>query len=337
MNLSAAGKGRVDDDSKHWGLWFVPKRLRRYVERRIGSSEISEQRSSKLVGSDSPVEPVSMSAPTPLKSVSTLRVMTITGAGISVGSGLPTYRGVDGVYTDIVRETNMRIEDIVSIDTLRNRPDLLWRHWHGLLMSLQGAKPSIAHNALKRIGDACADYLEVTQNVDGLSLAAGLEPSRLVEIHGSTNTFSCSRCGAKHQLSISADMPLPPRCYDCNNPGQAPIRPDVVLFGEDISLQDLEKAWIHASCTNLLIISGTTLQFQYLVGVIGAAAQNNATILYIDPQASTDNPLLFGIHSSIHCIKSTADETLPKIASYLESGAPISGLIKAITIESDRE
>lgn len=279
---------------------------------------------------------VGLDNPTDLENMSSVRVMTITGAGISVGSGLPTYRGVDGRYTDIAKEMKMPIEEIVSLNTLNTQPELLWRHWHGLLMSLKGAEPSIAHHALKRIGDASGDYLELTQNVDGLSLAAGLDPSRLVEIHGSTHSFSCSRCGAKHQLTISADMQLPPRCYDCKSPEQAPIRPDVVLFGENIDMGNFEKALRHACSTNLLIISGTTLQFSYLVNFIAAAASNNAEIIYIDPQASTNNPMLnlipphLGVHSSMHCIQSTADAVLPKVASYLESRAPLSGLLKAI-------
>jgi NAD-dependent deacetylase len=274
--------------------------------------------------------------PTDLENMTNVRVMSITGAGISVGSGLPTYRGVDGHYTDIVKELKRPIEEIVSLNTLKKEPEVLWRHWHHLLLSLKSAVPSAAHHALKRIGDACGDYLELTQNVDGLSLAAGLDRSCLVEIHGSTHSFSCFRCGAKHQLDITEDMELPPRCYECKRPAQAPIRPDVVLFGEDIRQDNFNKALRHARSTNLLIISGTTLQFAYLIDFISAAALNSAKILYVDPQANVDNPMLYyvpsqlEIHSKIHCIQNTADEVLPKIATYLESRAPLAGLVKAI-------
>ena len=265
-----------------------------------------------------------------------MRVMSITGAGISVGSGLPTYRGATGRYTEIEKEHQMPVEEIVSRTTLKKNPELLWRHWHTLLMALKSAVPSPAHLALKRISDVSSDYLELTQNVDGLSLRTGLDPARLVQLHGSTHSYSCFRCGEKHELAIIEDMILPPRCYRCRHPGQAPIRPDVVLFGENIKVADFDKAMAHARSTNLLIISGTTLQFPYLVDPITAALINGAIVLYVDPEASTDNQIFYLIpeqleaHFKIRCIQESADVILPRIASYLEQSTDLGGLMAAI-------
>jgi NAD-dependent deacetylase len=262
--------------------------------------------------------------------------MAITGAGISVGSGLPTYRGATGRYTEIEKIHDMPVEKIVSRQTLEDNPELLWRHWHTLLMALKSAVPSQAHKALKRISDASSDYLELTQNVDGLSLRAGLDPERLVELHGSTHSYSCFRCGEKHELGITEDMTLPPRCYRCRHPGQAPIRPDVVLFGEDIKEENYEKAMAHAYHANLLIISGTTLQFPYLVYPITAALANSALVLYVDPEARSDNPMFLLIPPQlepdikIRCIQESADVILPRIADYLERHDDLAGLMEAI-------
>jgi NAD-dependent deacetylase len=265
-----------------------------------------------------------------------MKVMSITGAGISVGSGLPTYRGATGRYTEIEALHQMPVEKIVSRQTLEENPELLWRHWHMLLMALKSAQPSEAHKALKRISDASSDYLELTQNVDGLSLRAGLPPERLVELHGSTHSYSCFRCGEKHELGITEDMDLPPRCYRCRHPGQAPIRPDVVLFGENISAENYDKALAHARSTNLLIISGTTLQFPYLVDPITAALINGALVLYVDPEADPDN-LIFHLiphelepQFHIRCVRESADTVLPRIATYLESHNDLKGLMVAI-------
>ena len=265
-----------------------------------------------------------------------MRVMSITGAGISVGSGLPTYRGATGRYTEIEALHKMPVEQIVSRQTLKQNPELLWRHWHTLLMALKSAVPSEAHKALKSISDASSDYLELTQNVDGLSLRAGLDPQRLVELHGSTHSYSCFRCGEKHELAITEDMVLPPRCYRCRHPAQAPIRPDVVLFGENIKTENYNKVMAHARSTNLLIISGTTLQFPYLMDPIAAALVNCATVLYVDPQAASDNLLFCLIPQElepefrIRCIQDSADVILPRIATFLENSHDLSGLMAAI-------
>lgn len=265
-----------------------------------------------------------------------MRVMSITGAGISVGSGLPTYRGATGRYSEIEALHKMPVEQIVSRETLKKNPELLWRHWHTLLMALKSAEPSKAHKALKRISDASTDYLELTQNVDGLSLRAGLDANRLVELHGSTHSYSCFRCGEKHELSITEDMVLPPRCYRCRHPAQAPIRPDVVLFGENIKSSAYDKAMAHARSTNLLIISGTTLQFPYLADPITAALINSAMVLYVDPEASNDNPLFYMIpyqleaEFKVRSIRESADVVLPKIADYLEKSDDLTGLIAAL-------
>ncbi|WP_342030333.1 SIR2 family NAD-dependent protein deacylase [Pseudomonas sp. CFBP 13719] len=255
-----------------------------------------------------------------------MNILAITGAGLSVGSGLPTYRGAQGRYTAIEAEYGMPVEKIVSVDTLNNRPELLWKHWLNMHAQYAQATPSIGHFALKRLSEAANEYMEVTQNVDGLSLKTGIDPRNVIELHGSAQRYVCQKCGFHHQLGLTSDMIIPPRCYRCRDPENAFIRPDVVMFGENVDENDMNRAIDYAMKVDLVIVTGTTLAFLYLIAILAAAVEAGAKVIYIDPEADREHPMFYTapdhekLINATTAIRSTADEALCKLVPALIEG-----------------
>jgi len=259
-----------------------------------------------------------------------MKIMMITGAGISTGSGLSTYRGATGRYEKIEKEAGMPVEQLLSPKTLKNNPELVWRYWLEFTLALRDAMPSAAHKAIVEIAGLSDQFVEATQNVDGLSRDAGLTDRQLIELHGTYHRHYCTSCKGEHQLALTTDMPIPPRCYRCRPKDfvdyfVAPVvRPSVVMFDEFLDQDDLSDAFHYArSGPDLLVISGTTLQFPYLFEIIGLCAVGNAQILYIDPMAGQYNPHFHLLNPDLRVeermfnIRKTADEIFPKLATFL--------------------
>lgn len=150
-------------------------------------------------------------------------LLVLTGAGISAESGVPTFRDANGLWQ------NHRFEDLASPAGFAADPRLVWKFYSQRRRGLDAVKPNAAHHALveveRRLGER---FLLVTQNVDGLHAAAGSQ--RMVEMHGNIMRTKCSGCRrAPFPDRASYDAALPP-CDECG----APLRPDVVWFGEAI-------------------------------------------------------------------------------------------------------
>lgn len=259
-----------------------------------------------------------------------MNIMMITGAGISTGSGLSTYRGADGKYTEIERQVGMPIEKLLTPKTLSENPELVWKYWLQFSLGLKGAQPSIAHRAIKDIADVCGAFLEVTQNVDGLSRLAGLADDQLIELHGTYRRHTCTSCKQEHQLALTEDMAIPPRCYRCRPKEmkdyfEAPvIRPTVVMFDELIDeMSQIQACSFANGKANLVIVSGTSLQFPYLIEFMAYAVAGGARVLYIDPEATSDVPLYMltnpdlDLPGRVTCIRKTADEVFPSLHAFL--------------------
>lgn len=155
------------------------------------------------------------------------KIVVLTGAGISAGSGLRTYRGPDGVWEE------HKVEEYGHADTFRTQPQNTWRLFGGMRAPVLAAQPNAAHFALARFeselgGDR--DFLLVTQNVDGLHQRAGSR--NVVALHGDIMTTRCGNpeCSLKPYRDEAAHEQAVPKCPSC---GSA-LRPDIVLFGEEI-------------------------------------------------------------------------------------------------------
>ena len=154
------------------------------------------------------------------------RVLFITGAGISADSGLPTYRGVGGLYNDESTEDGLPIEQALSGAVFAVRPDITWKYLAQIEHTCRGAQPNAAHLAIAALQRLIPHVMVFTQNVDGLHRKA--ESRNLIEIHGNLQELLCTECDFQEAVADLSGRDMPPHCPVCGSV----LRPKVVLFGE---------------------------------------------------------------------------------------------------------
>jgi NAD-dependent deacetylase len=179
-------------------------------------------------------------------------VVALTGAGISVPSGIPDFRTPrTGLWA------NVDPMEVAHIDVFRLDPVRFWRFYGDRFQSLEDKRPNRAHEILAALERAGLLDAVITQNIDRLH---GLAGSReLIEVHGTIGHASCPRCGAQYPIDqvrvrLRDDREAVPRC-DCG----APLKPDVVLFGEYLPADALAQAQELAAGADLLLCIGTSL------------------------------------------------------------------------------
>jgi NAD-dependent deacetylase len=205
------------------------------------------------------------------------RILFITGAGLSAESGLPTYRGIGGLYASEHTEHGVPIEVALSGPMFRHKPELTWHHIARLERAVRGAKPSQAHGLIARL-EAQHEVVVLTQNVDGFHRAAG--STRVIDIHGDCHDLSCTRCDFRERRSDYAGMAVPPTCPVCG----AVVRPDVVLFEE--ALPPLKLAQLEAELEegfDAVFSIGTTSLFPYIAGPVVQAVHQGRLSVEINP------------------------------------------------------
>ena len=181
------------------------------------------------------------------------RVVALTGAGISVPSGIPDFRSPGtGLWA------NVDPMEVAHIDAWRRDPERFWRFYGHRFHVLDGKEPNAAHAALVELERRGRLAAVVTQNIDMLHRKAGTR--ELVEVHGSVATSSCLRDGARYPLAevkrrLAADPAGIPRC-DCG----APLKPDVVLFGEWLPEAAIDRAFALAADADVLLCVGSSLE-----------------------------------------------------------------------------
>ena len=161
-------------------------------------------------------------------------LLLVTGAGVSAESGLPTYRGVSGLYNDggsALQEDGMSIEECLSASTYRSNPELTWKYLLQIERACRGAQPSRAHYLLAAAEKHVPRVTIMTQNVDGLHDHAG--STDVLCLHGNLHRLVCSVCGTSQIVDSfahldDANAKIPPTCEACSGP----VRPAVVLFDE---------------------------------------------------------------------------------------------------------
>lgn len=234
------------------------------------------------------------------------RVLVITGAGISADSGLPTYRGIGGLYESEVTEDEVPIETALSGAMLRARPALTWKYLLQIESSCRAAKANAAHVALARMAARYRRFTVLTQNIDGFHRAAGQE--RLIEIHGNVHELYCTEC-AKHWTVVDySQLQVPPRCEDC----RGAVRPKVVLFGEMLpakALAQLDEALDEG--VDAVVSVGTTSVFPYIAGPVIQAARIGVPTIEINPGESEVSSIV-GLR-----IRARAVDVLPRLLDRL--------------------
>ena len=202
------------------------------------------------------------------------RVLFITGAGISADSGLPTYRGVGGLYNDEATEDGMAIEEALSGACFAARPDITWKYLAQIEHNCRQAAPNAAHRAIAALDDS-HEVVVLTQNIDGLHSQAGSR--NLIEIHGTLAERYCTQCGA---AADTADAAIPPRCHQCGGI----VRPNVVLFGEMLPERAISRLYRELDTGfDMVFVIGTTAVFPYIAEPVLRAVQRGAPTVEINP------------------------------------------------------
>ncbi len=171
--------------------------------------------------------------------------VVFTGAGISVESGIPPFRGPNGLWTKYDPRC-------IEINYFLQNPRDSWRKMKEIFFdSMEGAQPNTAHLALARFEEAGYVHWLITQNIDFLHQRAG--STKVTEFHGSIGSLHCLACGMKVLTSDLSWEPFPPVCQECGSI----IKPDFVFFGEDIPEKALSTSFSEAEKAELMLIIGT--------------------------------------------------------------------------------
>jgi NAD-dependent deacetylase len=206
------------------------------------------------------------------------RVAVLTGAGISTASGIPDYRGPDGVWT-----RDPAAAAAFTIDTFLRDPDTRIRFWQTYVdHPAWQAQPNDAHKALARLDRAGVAVRVLTQNIDGLHQAAGVPARKVIELHGTMWTTGCTRCRAtmptEQVRSRVAAGERDPHCTDCGGV----LKLGTVLFGERLDPKTVGQAVAIASATPLLLAVGSSLIVEPVAQLCRLAVDRGARLVIIN-------------------------------------------------------
>ena len=225
------------------------------------------------------------------------KIVVVTGAGISQESGIPTFRGKDGLWK------NQDVMKLATIDAFYDNPKLVWEWYNERRKNILEADPNRGHKAIVDL-EKYAEVIVLTQNIDGLHQKAG--SVKVLELHGSIVRIKCSVCNFKSEIKTNFDQ-IPPICK-CENI----LRPDVVWFGESLPQDVWQKAITYASKCDLMIIAGTSLVVSPANSLPIYAKQNKAILLEINPEEtelSSEMDIM---------IRNTSAITLPKLVKIFK-------------------
>ena len=197
------------------------------------------------------------------------KIVFVTGAGISQESGIPTFRGKDGLWR------NHDAMKLATVDAFYDNPKLVWEWYNERRMNVFQAQPNPGHRAIAEL-EKYTDVVVLTQNIDGLHQKSG--SSKVLELHGSIVKVKCSVCDYKEEI-LTEISNLPPLCK-CGNI----LRPDVVWFGESLPQDVWQNAMNFANKCDLMIIAGTSLVVSPANTLPIYAKRNNATLIEINPE-----------------------------------------------------
>jgi NAD-dependent deacetylase len=201
-----------------------------------------------------------------------VKIVVLTGAGISAESGVPTFRDADGLWE------GHRVEEVATPEAFDDSPLTVHRFYDARRAALAGVEPNPAHHALARLEQALGDdLLVVTQNIDDLHERAG--SSRVLHMHGELRSALCRGCGQRARWE--GDLAHRPPCPGC---GASELRPDVVWFGE--VPYDMDRIADRLAEADLFVSIGTSGAVYPAAGFVQAAAACGARTLELNLQPS---------------------------------------------------
>lgn len=218
----------------------------------------------------------------------------LTGAGISAESGLPTFRGADGLWR------THRVEELASPEGFARDPRLVWSWYNERRAAHAAAQPSVAHRVLAELEARHRDFTLATQNVDSLHLRAGSR--NVIELHGQLREARCTGCAARRPL----DEPLPLDAIEHACGGR--WRPDIVWFGEPLPPAAWQRAVEAAGRADVLLVIGTSGMVHPAASIATRFAPH-AYVVEINPEVTA---LSEHVAASV---RARASDVLPELVS----------------------
>jgi NAD-dependent deacetylase len=231
------------------------------------------------------------------------RVVVLTGAGISTDSGIPDFRGPQGVWT-----RDPGAEKLATLQHYVADQDVRRRSWRDRLESpTWQARPNAGHVALVEL-ERCGklDTL-ITQNIDGLHLLAGSSPERVVEIHGTMRDVVCLDCGDRAPMQralarVRAGEDDPP-CRSCGGI----LKAATISFGQSLVTQDLARAERAARACDLMLTVGTKLSVWPIAGVVPVAKESGARVVILNAEPTEMDALADAV------LRGSISDLLPRL------------------------
>ncbi|MEV6925702.1 Sir2 family NAD-dependent protein deacetylase [Dactylosporangium sp. NPDC051485] len=233
-------------------------------------------------------------------------VVALTGAGISTDSGIPDFRGPNGVWT-----RDPEAMKLSSIEHYVADPDVRRRSWQERLHHpAWQARPNAAHLALAALAGDGRLTAVVTQNIDGLHQRAGLDPARVIELHGTLHETECLGCGARGPMRETLDRveagEADPACLGCGGI----LKSATISFGQQMNMATLTAAAEAAMRCRTFVAVGTSLTVHPAAGLVGVAAQHGARIVIVNAGETPYDPIADEV------IRDPIGEVLPRLAAH---------------------
>jgi len=231
-----------------------------------------------------------------------VRVLVLTGAGVSAESGIPTFRGKDGYWR------NLDPTKLATPEAFARDPQLVWDWYRERRERIRNARPNAAHAAIAKLAQHADEFLLVTQNVDNLHARAGMSAQDMVQIHGDIFVTRCSRCDFRQRDDDQDDRqhrkgaagfgvrrsrdcgtalkartcPRTPKCPNCD----ALMRPSVIWFGEQLPWNELQRVenFLDGGACDVVIVAGTTATFGYIIDWAFRASRDSAELIEVNPE-----------------------------------------------------
>ena len=208
------------------------------------------------------------------------RIVALTGAGISTESGIPDFRGPQGVWT-----TNPKAEKLSNIHHYMSDPEVRRLSWQSRLAHpAWHAEPNAGHRALVALEHAGRLHALITQNIDGLHQRAGHQPGHVIEVHGTMHEAVCMRCGRREPMGpvlarVRAGEEDPP-CEQCGGI----LKSATVSFGQSLVPEVIDRAMRAAQQADFLLAIGTSLQVYPVAGVVPIAKAAGARVVILNAE-----------------------------------------------------
>ncbi|WP_031088317.1 SIR2 family NAD-dependent protein deacylase [Streptomyces sp. NRRL WC-3549] len=240
-------------------------------------------------------------------------VAILSGAGISTDSGIPDYRGPQGLW-----RKDPEAEKLVTYDFYMADPEIRRRSWQmrrsGAILD---ARPNAAHRAVAALERSGTPVRVITQNVDGLHQAAGLPARKVLELHGTAREVVCTRCHARTSMAralarVEAGEADPP-CAACGGI----LKSATVMFGERLDSRVLADAMAITKASEVFVAVGTTLQVQPAASLAGIAVEHGARLFVVNAEPTPHDAL------AEETIRGPIGTALPALLERIAGGASV--------------